>query len=185
MLSQFTREGNNACLSDLGYRFEKDVYPIGRLDSDSEGLLLLTNDKKINHLLLHPFNQHERTYLVQCEGAINTTAIHKLSEGIKININGKIHHTLPAQARIIDEPDYLPQRRPPIRFRKNIPTSWVEIKLTEGKNRQVRKMFAAAGYPVLRLVRIAIEDLILANYVSGVVEKIERKKIYESLKLKT
>lgn len=185
MLSQFTPEGNNRCLAELDYAFPKDVYPVGRLDSDSEGLLLLTNDKKINRLLLHPSYKHERTYLVQCEGSINKEAINKITGGVKITINGKTYQTLAAKAQIIAEPEFLPIRNPPVRFRKNIPTCWVEIKLTEGKNRQVRKMFATVGFPVLRLVRTAIENLRLKEYIPAKVEKIEKSVIYRLLNLKS
>lgn len=184
MLSQFTPEGNNACLSELNFNFPKDVYPVGRLDSDSEGILLLTNDKKINSLLLLPSNKHKRTYLVQCEGTLTIEAVRKIEAGVEINVNGKKYFTQPCEAEIILEPDYLPERNPPIRFRKNIPTSWLKITLTEGKNRQVRKMTASVGFPALRLVRIAIENLSLNALVSGNVEILSVEDTYKRLKIK-
>ncbi|MEZ0486289.1 pseudouridine synthase [Fibrella aquatica] len=158
MLSQFSAEGGKQTLAELSFAFERDVYPVGRLDADSEGLLLLSNDKSINHRLLDPRFAHERTYYVQVDGAITDQALQQLAEGVTITVDGKAHHTLPAVARRIDEPD-LPPRNPPIRFRANIPTSWISLTLTEGKNRQVRKMTAAVGFPTLRLVRWSIGHL--------------------------
>ncbi|MEZ0538821.1 pseudouridine synthase [Fibrella arboris] len=158
MLSQFSQEGDKATLADLSFAFGRDVYPVGRLDADSEGLLLLTNDRSINHRLLDPRFAHERTYYVQVDGAITEEAVQQLTEGVSITVDGKMHRTLPAVARRIEEPD-LPPRNPPIRFRATIPTSWISLTLTEGKNRQVRKMTAAVGFPTLRLVRWAIGHL--------------------------
>jgi 23S rRNA pseudouridine2457 synthase len=158
MLSQFSPEGDKQTLADLSFAFGRDVYPVGRLDADSEGLLLLTNDKSINHRLLDPRFAHERTYYVQVDGAVTDDALQQLAEGVTITVDGKPHHTYPAIARRIDEPD-LPPRNPPIRFRAAIPTSWLALTLTEGKNRQVRKMTAAVGFPTLRLVRWAIGHL--------------------------
>ena len=158
MLSQFSAEGNKPTLADLAVAFERDVYPVGRLDADSEGLLLLTNDTAINHRLLDPKFAHQRTYFVQVDGAITDQALQQLTDGVTITVDGKLYHTLPAIARRIDEPD-LPPRNPPIRVRATIPTSWISLTLTEGKNRQVRKMTAAVGFPTLRLVRWAIGHL--------------------------
>ncbi|MBO0947604.1 pseudouridine synthase [Fibrella forsythiae] len=158
MLSQFSPEGGKQTLAELSFAFDRDVYPVGRLDADSEGLLLLTNDKSINHRLLDPRFAHERTYFVQVDGAITDEALQQLAEGVTITVDGKPHHTYPAVARRIDEPN-LPPRTPPIRFRAAIPTSWISLTLTEGKNRQVRKMTAAVGFPTLRLVRWAIGQL--------------------------
>lgn len=154
-MSQFSKEGDKATLADYLMAIPKDVYPVGRLDYDSEGLLLLTNDTSITHRLLHPSFRHQRTYYVQVEGNITSEAIQELEEGVTININGKLHHTLPAEVALISVPE-LPERNPPIRFRKNIPTSWISLTITEGKNRQVRRMTAAAGFPTLRLVRYSI-----------------------------
>ena len=158
MLTQFTSEGEHTTLADLKFNFPKDVYPIGRLDADSEGLILLTNDKRVNSKLLEPSNKHSRKYLVQVEGEVTNEALVKLEKGIKVNDKGNIYETLPAKASIIIPPE-LPERTPPVRFRKNIPTSWIELIILEGKNRQVRKMTAAIGFPTLRLIRVEIEDL--------------------------
>ena len=167
MLSQFSKEGDKQTLADLPHAFRRDVYPVGRLDADSEGLLILTGDKTINHRLLDPRHAHKRTYYVQVDGAITDEALIQLADGVTVTIDGKPHHTLPAEARRLDaEPD-LPARNPPIRFRANIPTSWIALTLTEGKNRQVRKMTAAVGFPTLRLVRWAIGHLTAAGMRPG------------------
>jgi 23S rRNA pseudouridine2457 synthase len=152
VLSQFTSTEGKLCLKDI-LHVPTDVYPVGRLDYDSEGLLLITNDKTINQQLLNPVFAHQRTYWVQVEGAITEAAIAQLSKGVSINVDGKIYKTRPAQLEILPDSLEVPERNPPIRFRKSIPTSWVAIQITEGKNRQVRKMFAQVGFPVLRLIR--------------------------------
>jgi 23S rRNA pseudouridine2457 synthase len=152
VLSQFTSEGGKACLKDI-IEVERDVYPVGRLDYDSEGLLLLTNDTTINHQLLHPSFEHKRTYWVQVDGAITQEAANQLAKGVTINIDGKQYNTKPAVVKLLPDTIPVPDRKPPIRFRKSIPATWASIQLTEGKNRQVRKMFAAVGFPVLRLIR--------------------------------
>ena len=152
VLSQFTSQDAKKSLKDI-IEVEKDVYPVGRLDYDSEGLLLLTNDSSVNHQLLHPSFEHKRTYWVQVDGAITDNALEILRKGVVINIDGKQYKTNKAVLKILPEDIIVPERNPPIRFRKSIPTSWVSIELTEGKNRQVRKMFASVGFPVLRLIR--------------------------------
>jgi 23S rRNA pseudouridine2457 synthase len=152
VLSQFSSTEGKLCLKDI-LHVPTDVYPVGRLDYDSEGLLLITNDKTINQQLLNPVFAHQRTYWVQVEGAITEAAIAQLSKGVSINVDGKIYKTKPAQLEILPDTLEVPERNPPIRFRKSIPTSWVAIQITEGKNRQVRKMFAQVGFPVLRLIR--------------------------------
>jgi 23S rRNA pseudouridine2457 synthase len=152
VLSQFTSQDAKKSLKDI-IEVEKDVYPVGRLDYDSEGLLLLTNDSSINHQLLHPSFEHKRTYWVQVDGAITDVALEILRKGVIINIDGKQYKTNKAVLKNLPDDIQVPERNPPIRFRKSIPTSWVSIELTEGKNRQVRKMFASVGFPVLRLIR--------------------------------
>ncbi|MFI5164214.1 MAG: pseudouridine synthase [Bacteroidia bacterium] len=180
MLSQFTKDGDNKTLAELKFSFPKDAYPVGRLDADSEGLLLLTNDKKINHLLLDPKFKHNRSYLAQVEGIFSEEAKRKLEQGVSISVDGKMYKTLPAKVGLVNEPD-LPERNPPIRFRKNIPTSWIEITLQEGKNRQVRKMTASAGFPTLRLVRIGMEKLSLETMLVGEVKEIKKEECYSLL----
>lgn len=184
MLSQFSREGNRPTLADLAFSFPKDVYPVGRLDADSEGLLLLTNDNFLNHHLLNPRFRHQRTYYVQVDGQISDDACNQLSGSVLINIDGKPHHTLPAKTQVLSEAPALPERDPPVRFRKNIPTSWLSISLYEGKNRQVRRMTAAVGFPTLRLVRWAIETVWLDNMQPGEVREVEKEWVYRKLKIK-
>ncbi|HKK39272.1 MAG TPA: pseudouridine synthase [Cryomorphaceae bacterium] len=181
MLSQFSPEGDRQTLAALG-DFDKDVYPVGRLDADSEGLLLLTNDKALNAALLDPNEKHFRTYYAQVEGEISHEAVEKLERGVEIRIKGKSHFTAPAQAVKMVDPT-LPLRSTPIRFRKNVPTSWLELRITEGKNRQVRRMTAAVGLPTLRLVRWAIEDLNLADFEAGEVREFQKNEIVKLLKL--
>ncbi len=166
VMCQFSKERDKTTLANCLANIEKDVYPVGRLDYDSEGLLLLTNDKSITTALLHPSRKHERTYYVQVEGNITEAAIQQLSQGVTINIQGKSYTTLPAKASIIAAPQ-LPERVPPIRYRKEIPTSWISLTLTEGKNRQVRRMTAAVGFPTLRLVRYSIGQYTIDGLDAG------------------
>lgn len=182
MLTQFSREGDKLTLADLDFRFPKDVYAVGRLDADSEGLLLLTNDKQLNHRLLNPKFRHNRTYYVQVDGALTNEAYRQLSAGVTITVDGKPYQTLPADAQIIREPA-LPERNPPIRYRASIPTSWLSISLHEGKNRQVRKMTAAVGFPTLRLVRWAIEGLTAEHMLPGQVWELSQAEILGGLRL--
>ncbi len=176
-LSQFTKEvPEHLTLADLG-DFPKEVYPVGRLDKDSEGLLLLTDDKKLNHKLLNPAFKHPRTYWVQVEGKITDQALKALQSGIEIRINKKIHKTLPAEIKVLEKNIEIEERDPPVRFRANIPTSWIELTLIEGKNRQVRRMCAKVGFPVLRLLRVSIGKLKLEGISRGAYSKIEKEVI--------
>ena len=169
-LSQFSGEKNDLLLGQI-YHFPKDVYPIGRLDKDSEGLLLLTNDNSYKTKILDPKYLKEKTYWVQVEGIITDKAIEKLESGtITISHKGKKHLCAPAKCEKINTPN-VPERVPPIRFRKNIPTSWIELTITEGKNRQVRKMTAAVGHPTLRLIRYRIENITLEDMLPGEVRE--------------
>lgn len=178
VLTQFTDKQNRKTLSSL-YNFPKDarlagrqVYPVGRLDLDSEGLLLLTNDKSLTDYLLNPKNKHEREYLVQLEGIPSEKDLQKLRNGIILK-GGK---TLPAKIKLINDSNFLP-RIPPIRERKNIPTSWISITLVEGKNRQVRRMTAAIGFPTLRLVRVRIKNILLGNLNVGEVRELGTREV--------
>ena len=162
VLSQFTSTDGKLCLKDI-LNVPKNVYPVGRLDYDSEGLLLLTNDTSINHQLLHPKFAHARTYWVQVDGLITNDAIETLSKGVTISVDGKTYETKKAVLKILSDSLLVPERNPPIRVRKSIPTSWVSIQLTEGKNRQVRKMFASVGFPVVRLIRSQIGQFSIAQ----------------------
>lgn len=152
MLSQFSGEANDAVLGDL-FNFPKDVYPVGRLDKDSEGLLLLTNDNRFKQFLLEPKFKVSKEYWVQVEGVPSSEQITNLSSGrISIKHEGRNHRVAPCEVEIMS--DFVTfERSKPIRYRKNIPTTWLKIILREGKNRQVRKMTAAVGLPTLRLMR--------------------------------
>ncbi|MGC4058131.1 MAG: pseudouridine synthase [Chitinophagaceae bacterium] len=167
VLSQFSPEGTKKTLADFFQGIGKDVYPVGRLDYDSEGLLLLSNDKTLTHRLLEPRFGHKRTYYVQVEGTVSDEALHQLNKGVTISVDGKQHATKPAIAKRLPAEPELPERNPPIRFRKNIPTSWISLTITEGKNRQVRKMTAAVGFPTLRLVRYSVGELNIQEMLPG------------------
>lgn len=158
-LSQFSGAGHTL----KQYIPVDDVYPVGRLDHDSEGLLVLTNDGDLQHRLTDPKFQHPRTYWAQVEGIPQPDALRRLVEGVILQ--GR--RTLPAQVRLLSEEPALPPRNPPIRFRKSVPAAWIELTLTEGRNRQVRRMTAAVGHPTLRLVRVAIGDLSLRGLQPG------------------
>jgi len=183
-LSQFTPETpGQLTLADLG-PFPPEVYPVGRLDQDSEGLLLLSNDSRLNVKLLDPRHAHWRTYWVQVEGIPDVAALAHLRSGVEIRFNKKNYHTLPARAQLLDPQPTVAERNPPIRYRANIPETWLELSLQEGKNRQVRRMCAKVGYPVLRLVRVSIENLGLGDLAIGAWRACTQEEIYGCLKLK-
>jgi 23S rRNA pseudouridine2457 synthase len=164
VLCQFTDEQGRTTLAD--FIKQKNVYAAGRLDRDSEGLVLLTDDGKLQHKITDPKNKMQKTYWVQVEGEITDDAINQLTKGVKL----KDGLTRPAKAKRISEPENLWPRVPPIRKRKNIPTSWIELSITEGRNRQVRRMTAATGFPTLRLIRYrianwTIDNIDIGNYI--------------------
>ena len=162
VLSQFTDSSGRKTLSNFG-PFPSDIYSVGRLDADSEGLLLLTNDGHAKHRMLEPLFAHSRTYWVQVERIPNEEALVTLQEGVMIE--GK--RTRKCTVRRLKSEPSLPHRDIPIRFRKNVPTAWIEISLTEGRNRQVRRMTAAVGHPTLRLIRIRLGHLELGDLQPG------------------
>lgn len=161
VLCQFTDEQGRKTLAD--FIQQKNIYAAGRLDRDSEGLLLLTDDGQLQHKITDPKNKMRKTYWVQVEGEITNNAITQLQEGIKL----KDGLTKPAKAKIIAEPKELWLRVPPIRERKNIPTSWIELSISEGRNRQVRRMTATTGFPTLRLIRYSIGEWSIAKINNG------------------
>ena len=163
VLCQFTPDQpGQRTLAEFG--FPAGVYPVGRLDMDSEGLLLLTDEAGFNHRLLDPKTAHPRTYLAQVEGIPTPDAVKRLERG-GLDIQG--YRTRPCRARLIDPAPDIPPRDPPVRFRQAIPTSWLELQLTEGKNRQVRRMTAAVGFPTLRLIRARIGEWTLEGLSPG------------------
>jgi 23S rRNA pseudouridine2457 synthase len=162
VLSQFTSDGSpHRTLAE--FQFPPRVYPIGRLDADSEGLLLLSDEAELNARLLQPRHAHRRVYWVQVEGIPSPDALRKLSAGLVIQ--GR--RTQPCRAWILDPQPAMPPRVPPIRFRKSVPDRWIGMELIEGKNRQVRRMTAAAGHATLRLWRARIGDFDIANLAPG------------------
>lgn len=160
VLCQFTDKDGRKTLYD--YIKIKNVYAAGRLDYDSEGLVVLTDDGKLQNKISDPENKMEKSYLVQLEGIPTDTELEKLRKGIQL----KDGITKPAKVKIIDDPKVW-ERNPPIRERKNIPTSWLELKIVEGKNRQVRRMTAAIGYPTLRLIRYSVGEWNINNLQPG------------------
>jgi 23S rRNA pseudouridine2457 synthase len=180
VLSQFTADEGQQSLSDF-FDVPRDVYPVGRLDQDSEGLLILTNDTALNQRLLHPSFGHEREYWVQVDGPIDENTLQRLSAGVTIQVDGKPYHTQPCKALLFSAPPDVPERIPPVRFRKSIPAPWIQMILKEGKNRQVRKMTAQAGFPTLRLIRYRIEDITLNGLAPGQMISLSRNTIYKKL----
>lgn len=172
VLSQFTPQEGKRSLKDFG--FPKNVYPVGRLDYDSEGLLLLTDDNEIKHKLTDPKYELHKTYLAQVERIPAEESLQQLREGVIIE--GR--KTKPADVRLLPEEPQLPPRPIPIRFRKTVPTAWLEITIREGRNRQVRKMTAAVGHPTLRLVRTKIENLEMKELKPGEWKEISKEEIF-------
>jgi 23S rRNA pseudouridine2457 synthase len=171
ILSQFTAENMAETLSN--FNLPKDVYACGRLDKDSEGLLLLTNDGELIERLLNPKNDKVKTYWVQVEKIPTQEVLKKLSAGVKIGD----YQTKPCKAHILDPQPLIPDRLPPIRTRLTVPTCWLQIELTEGKNRQVRRMTAAIGFPTLRLLRTKIGNLELGEMSPGTFREIKKSEI--------
>lgn len=167
VLTQFTSDGDKSTLSDYLKNISKDIYPVGRLDYDSEGILILTNDKALTHELTDPKFAHKKTYWVQVDGDITDDAIKQLRKGVTISVNGKKHTSLPAAVSKFTTPPDVHDRNPPIRYRANIPTSWISLTITEGKNRQVRKMTAAVGFPTLRLIRFSVDKVDIEGLKPG------------------
>jgi 23S rRNA pseudouridine2457 synthase len=173
VLSQFTSAVGKKTLADV-YKFPENVYPIGRLDLDSEGLLLLTDDKTLTEYLLNPDNKHEREYYAQVEGIPTKEELDKLESGVMVE--GRM--TLPAKARLLNG-FKIEEREVAIRFRKNVPDNWISLTLTEGRNRQVRKMTASIRHPTLRLIRIRIKNILLGDLKPGQVRQLSSAEVKE------
>jgi 23S rRNA pseudouridine2457 synthase len=163
VLTQFSDHSPNPRPTLKDYIPVPDVYPVGRLDQDSEGLLLLTNHGQLQHRLSDPKFGHPRTYWAQVERIPNPDALQALQQGVVI----QTYRTRPAQVQLLNQEPQLPPRDPPIRYRKQVSTCWIELILREGRNRQVRKMTAAVGHPTLRLIRVAIGELTLMGLEPG------------------
>ncbi len=176
VLCRFTAEPGSAHRTLAAFGFPGKVYPVGRLDADSEGLLLLTDEPEWNARLLRPGRGHARLYWSQVEGIPRAEDLRTLERGILLQ--GRM--TLPCEARVLDPQPHIPPRDPPIRRRKEIPTCWIALRLREGKNRQVRRMTAAIGFPTLRLIRVRIGGLPLAPLAAGEWKELtpaERKRL--------
>ena len=164
VLSQFTPEPGSRWRTLAEFGMPRGVYALGRLDADSEGLLLLSDEPGLNSRLLDPQHAHRREYWAQVERVPSAEALARLARG---GIDLGDYRTLPCRARLLEPPPALPPRDPPIRFRKNVPDAWLALELVEGKNRQVRRMTAAVGHPTLRLLRVRIGGFVLADLAPG------------------
>ena len=176
VLSQFTDGNQRQTLAD--FIKTPDIYAAGRLDRDSEGLLLLTSNGRLQHHIAHPSHKLSKIYWVQVDGAITEQAIDQLRAGVMLK-DGK---TKPAKAATMAPPSHLWQRDPPIRVRQNIPTSWLQLEISEGKNRQVRRMTAAVGFPTLRLIRYAIGPITLDGLKVGTYDEVNESKLWKAFK---
>ena len=172
VLTQFTDEAGRETLAD--YISIAGIYPAGRLDRDSEGLLLLTDDGQLQNRISHPDHKLKKIYWVQVDGEISSVAIQQLRDGVKL----KDGMTLPAHVEIIDQPAMLWPRHPPIRVRAEIPTSWLQLEISEGRNRQVRRMTAAVGFPTLRLIRYAIGPITLGTLQPGEYAEVDEQPLW-------
>jgi 23S rRNA pseudouridine2457 synthase len=180
VLSQFTSPEGKRSLKDF-FPVPPDCYPVGRLDFDSEGLLILTNDTALNYRLLDPRFEHDREYWVQVEGALPAAAMRQLETGVTITVDGKPYRTRASIVEVFKTTPPVPDRHPPIRYRARITTTWIRMVLREGKNRQVRKMTARVGFPTLRLIRWRIEGLDLQGLGPGEMKTLTERDIYSLL----
>ena len=181
MVSQFVSSEKVRLLGDLDFTFPEGTHAVGRLDNKSEGLLILTTDKRITKLLFESDAKHKRTYLVQAEKIMSEEALQKLRTGISIRINDETYITVPCQITVVQKPDNLFGR--PRAFQDYLPQTWLHVTLTEGKFHQIKKMFANVGHHCKRLIRIAIEDLLLGDLQPGEVKEIPEATFFKLLML--
>ena len=181
MVSQFISPDQVGLLGDIAFDFPEGTHAIGRLDSHSEGLLILTTNKKVTRLLFQGEVPHSRTYIVHVKNVVSEATAHLLRTGIPILIKGNVHWvTTPCEVEIIEKPEGLVKLSPE---RENIPHSWLKITMTEGKYHQVRKMVWAAGHKCKRLIRVSIEDLVLGDLKPGEVQELEEEVFFQKLKI--
>lgn len=184
MVSQFVSSHKLRLLCDLDYKFPEGTNAVGRLDNDSEGLLILTNDKSLVGKLMHPDKKRSKRYVVQVEKVISPEKLEILRNGVDILVKGKgTYHTKECEVNIIEKPDYLPERGHT--FREDLPQSWLEFVLKEGKNRQIRKMCSAVRHDCKRLIRTHIENLDIIGMQAGEVREVERNELFTKLGLDT
>ena len=182
MVSQFVSSHQVRLLGDLDFNFPEGTHAIGRLDQHSEGVLLLTTNKKITKLLFQGVVPHKRTYLVQVKNTVSAETVLKLSNGIEISAsNGTVFTTTPCEVKLVQKPPHLFEAGIPLHH--NVKTTWLQITLTEGKFHQVRKMVAAVNHRCLRLIRISIEDIVIGNMQPGEVVELEEADFFSLLKL--
>jgi 23S rRNA pseudouridine2457 synthase len=182
MVSQFVSSHKVRLLCDLDYDFPEGTHAVGRLDNDSEGLLILTTDKSLTAKLMHPDKKRSKRYVVQVEKVVTEDKLNMLRSGVDILVKGRgAYHTKECEVNIIEKPDYLPPRGH--EFRADLPQSWLEFILREGKNRQIRKMCSAVRHDCKRLIRTHIEDLNIIGMQSGEVREMERNEFYSKLNI--
>ena len=182
MVSQFVSKDNVRLLGDIDFDFPEGTHAIGRLDKDSEGLLLLTTDKKVTRLLFQGKEPHQRTYVVQVKNVMSEETANRLANGIEISASqGGSYLTTPCSVELIEKPSFLPE--PAIALYEKVKNSWLSITLTEGKFHQVRKMVRAVGHPCVRLIRLSIESLSVIDFLPGEVREVGKVYFYQQLKL--
>lgn len=180
VLSQFTTEDEKQCLKDH-FKVPSDVYPVGRLDYDSEGLLILTNDNHLKNFVLNPKTKTQKVYYVQVENSPKRDNLNTLENGVVLNFKGKDYKTARCKVNFLPKELEMPERNPPIRFRQSIPTTWLEFFISEGKNRQIRKMTAKINCPTLRIVRYGIGGVNLDILDGKRIIELKREEIYALL----
>lgn len=182
MISQFVSPYQHRLLGDLDFDFPEGTHAVGRLDEESEGLLILTTDKTLTRRLLHPSKQHRRSYLVQVKKRVEPETIEMLCAGLEILVKGRgAYLTQPCHVKLLEKPFALPEREPMVK--EYVQHSWLEFTLTEGKNRQIRKMCTAVKHPCTRLVRTKIEDLELGDLQPGQVKEMSQPDLFRLLRL--